>query len=291
MQELEQIFQKQIDFNRNKNIINSDLGQFKFTNQIRSLVKTQTFKSNIHKENIINFLTNQVMQEFCRVNQYYSFDSLAIKKLKGIYVDLWESLNESHIMSIEMKHYKNLKQWLIESNKFVKNIYSNKQNCVIPVACTEYSPELQIQLLQIDLNCLKEPILDIGCGKKGNLVNYFKERGLDSFGIDRFVISEANFNNTDWLKYEYGIEKWGTIISNLGFSNHFNHHHLRVDGNYVEYAKKYMEILKALKVGGKIYYAPSLSFIEPYLDKSEFFIEQKTIDQYAITVSIITKLK
>jgi hypothetical protein len=62
----------------------------------------------------------------------------------------------------------------------------------------------------------------------------------------------------------------GTITSNLGFSNHFNHHHLRKDGHFIEYAKTFMDILNSLKIGGSFYYAPDLPFIEKYLDRSKF---------------------
>ena len=70
---------------------------------------------------------------------------------------------------------------------------------------------------------------------------------------------------------------WGTIISNLGFSNHFRHHHLRNDGDYLDYARKYMEILQSLKPGGAFYYAPDLPFIESYLDPQKYRITKREI--------------
>lgn len=64
------------------------------------------------------------------------------------------------------------------------------------------------------------------------------------------------------------MKKWGTIVSNLGFSNHFNHHNLREDGNFIKYAKTYMNILYSLKPGECFHYAPDLPFIEKYLDEN-----------------------
>jgi hypothetical protein len=54
----------------------------------------------------------------------------------------------------------------------------------------------------------------------------------------------------------------------MAFSNHFIHHNLRADGDFEIYAKKYMEILKSLKLGGRFIYAPSLSFMEEILISS-----------------------
>ena len=79
---------------------------------------------------------------------------------------------------------------------------------------------------------------------------------------------------TDWLEYDYGEEKWGTIISNLSFSNHFNHHNLRENGNYIEYGKTYMNILYSLKIDGSFHYAPDLPFIEKYLDGNQFELKK-----------------
>ena len=46
------------------------------------------------------------------------------------------------------------------------------------LSAPEYSPGLQIEILQIETTQLKEPVLDIGCGKQGNLVNYLCENAL-----------------------------------------------------------------------------------------------------------------
>lgn len=117
------------------------------------------------------------------------------------------------------------------------------------------------------------------------------EKGVETYGIDRFSFTDKNLSNSDWLEYSYGVEKWGTIISNLGFSNHFKHHNLREDGNYIEYGKKYMEILKSLKIGGEFYYAPDLPFIEQYLDSRQFRIDKNEIGKYHFKTTKITRLK
>ena len=103
----------------------------------------------------------------------------------------------------------------------------------------------------IETGNLMEPILDVGCGKKGLLVKYLSYQGFSIVGIDRFSFTESNLFTADWLEYEYGNNHWGTIISNLGFSNHFIHHNLRDDGNYLAYGKKIYGDFEILKSGRK----------------------------------------
>ena len=167
----------------------------------------------------------------------------------------------------------------------------NAGNTIDPVACSEYSPELQIEILQLDLEHLIQPVLDIGCGSHGFLVKYLEKRHVDIFGIDRYKFTSANLITADWLKYDYGKEKWGTIISNLGFSNHFNHHNLRENGNYIAYARTYMNILHSLRVGGFFYYAPALPFIERYLENQQFEIKQHEIVGGDFMATTIKRLK
>jgi hypothetical protein len=79
------------------------------------------------------------------------------------------------------------------------------------------------------------------------------------------------------LEYNYGDQQWGTIISNLGFSNHFRHHNLRNDGDFVTYAKTFMNILQSLRLGGSFFYAPDLPFVEKYLDKTQYTLFKNTL--------------
>ena len=120
-------------------------------------------------------------------------------------------------------------------------------------------------------------------------VNYLKNQGIEALGIDRFKFTASNLITVDWLEFDYGKEKWGTIISNLGFSNHFNHHNLREDGNYIEYGKTYMNILNSLKVGGRFHYAPDLPFIEKYLDNKQFDLRKYEINEYDFKTTKIKK--
>jgi len=242
---------------------------------------------------LIDYTTNRALEEFCRINQYYTFDKQSQVSLRNLYASLFLAIrnNPSEFESIAEWHLTNLKNWLTDANPFAAKLYESKAAIIEPVACCEYSPELQINILQIDLEKITGPVLDIGCGKQAKLVHYLRCKGFEALGFDRFVQSDQYLTNSDWMTFEYGTEKWGTITSNLGFSNHFNHHHLRNDGSFIAYAKKYMAILNSLKTGGSFHYAPDLPFIELYLDKQKYQLTKWDVGAEGISSVKIKRLK
>lgn len=283
----------QIEFNQGKNIFLDNLDFFQFADETVKAVSNIDKLNLDSREYLIDYATDKAIEEFCRVNQYYSFGLNAKKNLRKIYSDLFETFQTrtNSIEDISKNHYEKLKSWLKENNPFAEKIY-NKDNAIVsPVACSEYSPELQFDILQIDVKQLMQPILDIGCGSNGHLVNYLQHQGFEVFGIDRFKFTTPNLMTADWLEYDYGKEKWGTIVSNLGFSNHFNHHNLREDGNYIGYGNTYMSILNSLKVGGCFHYAPDLPFIEKYLENKQFDLKKYEISDYGFKTTRIKKIK
>jgi hypothetical protein len=130
---------------------------------------------------------------------------------------------------------------------------------VVEVVCSEYSPELQLRVLGLEE--VRGPALDVGCGQQRGLVSALRGRGISAEGIDRV-------HGDDWLRYAYGLDRWGTVVSHHGFSLHFLHHHLRPGTSALSYARVYMDILRSLQVGGVFAYAPGLPFIEAMLPTS-----------------------
>lgn len=283
----------QIAFNQGKNIFLDNPELFQFAQETVNAISKMDSLNPVSIQALIDYTTDKAIEEFCRVNQYYSFDLKAKSNLKEIYSDLFESFQAKtdSIEDISKKHYQKLKNWLRDNNPFAEKMYENDTEKVNPVACSEYTPTLQINILHIDLTQLLQPVLDIGCGKNGHLVSHLKNQGIEAYGIDRFSFSNSNLLTADWLEYNYGKEKWGTIISNLGFSNHFNHHNLREDGNYIEYGKNYINILQSLKKGGCFHYAPDLPFIEKYLDHNQFDLNKYEIKEYDFKTTVIKRLK
>ena len=295
---IKQHIKEQIAYNSGKNLLaDAQMNSLQLIQVNPSLVeKIQQMDAETEKE-MIDFLADEALQEFCRVNQYFAFNAESVTELKAIYSELNQKIrrlntkaSQIELDAISHEHYLNLCNWLVHTNAFAGKMYSGDQEYAVPVACSEYPPDLQLSILNIDLKLLIEPVLDIGCGRELNLVNYLRDNGIEAYGIDRFDNDNPYYVKTDWLEYNFDIQKWGSLISNLGFSNHFIHHNLRADGNFRGYAKKYMEMLNSLKSGGSFYYAPDLPFIEKHLDKTNYLFTGYTIDGYVFKSSRVTRL-
>ena len=195
---------KQIEFNQGINVILDEPELFKFiddtVNTISSINDLNTDLENF----LIDYATDKVLDEFCRINQYYSFNSESKNALRCIYADLFNEIlyKKEPIGEISKNHFLRLKKWLIKFNSFAATTYSNAEQRVKPVVCAEYSYDLQIDILKIDVNRLVSPVLDIGCGKQGNLVNYPKSKEIEVFGIDRFKFDSDILHTFDWLEYD-----------------------------------------------------------------------------------------
>lgn len=139
---------------------------------------------------------------------------------------------------------------------------------VVEVVCAEYSPALQLQVL--GLTDVRGPLLDVGCGEQRRLVEEVRGRGTSAEGIDRAF-------GDDWLNYDYGVERWATVVSHHGFSLHFMHHHLRPGATALRYAQGYMNILRSLQSGGVFAYAPGLPFLEGMLPADAYRVVRVTL--------------
>lgn len=138
---------------------------------------------------------------------------------------------------------------------------------------TEYEADLQLRVLGVTIDDMVEPILDLGCGEHATLVRHLREYQLDATGLDQFDHDEPFVRSGDWLDESLGAERWGTILSHMAWSNRFLQHHLDPSGHPERYAKRYMEILAALKRGGSFIYSPGLPFIERLLPREQYDIK------------------
>jgi predicted 3-demethylubiquinone-9 3-methyltransferase (glyoxalase superfamily) len=291
-------FQENIDhqlaYNQGKNLFYQGILQsLRFSPETLAAIKCYGEITDESENLLIDYSANRALEEFCRVNQYYTFDKQAREALKAIYTDLFANLKTRKIPveAIAEKHYGNLANWLAATNAFAEKVYATNDQNVEPVACSEYSSELQVEILKLDVSRMLEPVLDIGCGKEGNLVLHLRNCGIEAYGFDRFAFTDSFLTHSNWFEFEFKTGQWGTIVSNLGFSNHFKHHHLRNDGNFIGYAQKYMEILNALKVCGSFHYAPDLPFVEQYLDETKYHLTRQSIGNYDFKSVIIKRLK
>jgi len=284
---------KQIEGNRGSNLFEdgAELPLRFFDETLQAIANLR--ETAIENETLlIDYATDKAIEAFCHANQYYLFSSEAKQALRTLYHNLYQRLRSGteSTADIEKHHYQQLKAWLEESNPFAAKLYAGAGNRITPVACAEYSPEIQCDLLKIKADSLMEPILDIGCGRQAQLVRHLNALGLRTIGIDRFAPADERLICADWLAFHYEPNTWGTIVSHLGFSNHFRHHNAREDGHYIAYAQTYMAILQSLKRGGCFHYAPDLPFIEPYLDPLQFRITKYPIEGYDLCTSRIERI-
>ncbi|MEG0693542.1 MAG: class I SAM-dependent methyltransferase, partial [Oscillospiraceae bacterium] len=236
--------------------------------------------SSIQKNRLCENCKIMFMQRFYGVNQYIYFSKVHESMIVQIYKRLLHDLENLSLgfEIIEHSHYERIKKFIAITNSSVYQLNVKGDDKAKGFVCKEYSVEFLLDLFDLDLNNLMEPILDIGCGKYGSLVCYLQASGLQAFGFDRNA-SGKNIVAMDWMTYDYGENTWGCIISNLSFSSHFLYHHLRNDDISNLYAMAYMDILSSLKKNGKWIYAPSIDFFEDLLPRDLYLIEREKIHE------------
>lgn len=157
-------------------------------------------------------------------------------------------------------------------------------NCVDSNGCQpiseEYTVELQLKVLHLSPTEIQEPVLDLGCGKDAALVHWLKCQGKNALGIDLCANPERGCVAVDWFKFPFVPGYFGTIVAHLSFSLHFLRHHLDPKGDAESFAKQYMNILRALKVGGRMVYAPGLPFIEKLLPERGYRVTRFPVEDY-----------
>ncbi|HGJ66039.1 TPA: class I SAM-dependent methyltransferase [bacterium] len=233
--------------------------------------------------NTAEYMSKMLIEQLLSKNQFLTIeqdDRLELieiyKRELGDFLDILRNFdNHESIIEYLKKHFTYIA-------KFIINLYrQDKESTEFAISeaiCSQYSATTQMHILRIDdPKKLVQPILDVGCGKDAYLVKYLLRHDIEAYGIDRHVTIGQNLITTDWFDYDFKPNFWGTIISQMAFSIHFFHHHLRKDGNPSKFARLYMKLLSSLKNGGSFIYAPGLPFIEQYLPLDQFAVEKKDI--------------
>jgi hypothetical protein len=240
-------------------------------------------------EKLVELFVNRAIEFTYASNQFIQLDSKEEARLRRIYrlylhqivQILTESSSEVDISAgmarLVKTHFQDLRTNI--SRFFDPETSGTEQANVIlqKVVCAEYTPEMQLEILNVQVEALQEPVMDLGCGKSGGLVAYLRQKGIRAIGVDRLVDPSPNLIQSDWLEYNFVPGQWGTVISHMAFSNHFFFQHLYQHGSIETYARQYMAILQALKIGGSFYYAPGLPFIERFLSLDIYQATRKQI--------------
>jgi hypothetical protein len=252
------------------------------SNCINELVEKNTIDEIIKKrDELIKVSEREFIHILDERNQFYSFSSVQKIKIQKVYMmlinDIYQKITSSNL---------DLENLIIEHRKRLQCVFNSP---VSKKPCSYYDAKIQIDILEIDIQKLVEPIIDVGCGKNANMVMYLDDKGYSVFGIDRYCeIKSDKIESVSWDDFVFKKNYWGTVISHMAFSNHFIYHYLKNDSVDYQYAIKYKEILDSIRKMGSFYYTPSLPFIEKYLDKQEYKIEYSELKKVGITH--ITKL-
>ncbi|UQQ36697.1 class I SAM-dependent methyltransferase [Paenibacillus polymyxa] len=236
---------------------------------LRSLKRQHTYHV------FVKDVAAQILSQFVNTNQYLHFHTDHARELTELYDRFFtrieklfpkKSMAGATLELLLQQHYGHLRDFLIRTNGSEMFTKYAESEYTFWIPCEEYTPELQANLLGLDIARLQEPVLDVGCGSEARLVTYLRAYGIEAYGTDRLAETDGCITRGDWLATTYEESTWGTIVSHMAFSNHFIHHHLKTDGNIHEYAHKYMELLRAIRPGGSFIYSPCLLFMEELLD-------------------------
>jgi hypothetical protein len=286
MNRIDKALQRQIDLNKTKNMLYDQLGQIieidpDFLAALEELLTShEKAFSEQELQDTISSAARLLLKRLYAINQFLQIDEQKMRLLEGIYLRTWQRIVETKNVQATLKdyHYPELADWISSSypQSFLEPLRSSPT--IGHVICEEYSPQLQIELLKLDVHTLKQPLLDIGCGSTASLVRHLHTLRVDAHGIDRQIEKEETYlEQMDWLGYEFEPDTWGTIISNMAFTNHliYAYHH---DNTQLElYLRKFNEIIASLTIGGSFHYAPSVPFVEQRLKTNLYMIERLKI--------------
>ena len=241
----------------------------------------------------VSFTAKELVKRLYSINPYLQVSKEAVENLEQIYRQTWQRIKKTQDIKSTLHefHYPELSKWVAKlyPEEFQERLRLSPG--IGHVAYGEYSAELQIELLGIDTAHIKPPIIDIGCGSQANLVVYFRSLGIEAHGIDRSLETHKPYlTRMDWLDYCFEPNRWGTIVSNMGFTNHLNYAYLHDYSQLERYLLKMKEIVESLTKGGYFYYAPSLPFVEDRLSTKNYKVarERKVSDTF---VSMIIRIE
>ncbi|MDC7240771.1 MAG: hypothetical protein PQJ50_10465 [Spirochaetales bacterium] len=276
---MEKKIEKQIGLNKNINLFSSNLNKnFQIDNDfIAELLNLKIQNKGISRESLRK-TRNIVLETLYGINQYINVQQKDMIELEEIYKVTFDKISTVNVSEVMIDHYQRLSTWL---SRFYPNHFINQlreQEIIGSVLNEEYSADFQIYILDLVVANLDEPIIDIGCGKTGNLPCKLKEMGKDAVGIDRIIEEEKDYLiEKNWFDFYFENEKWGTIISNMSFVNHLLYTYENDNLNLEKYLIKFKEILDALKPCGRFIYTPSIPFLENYLDGKKYRISRDLI--------------
>ena len=271
--------EKRLQDNRRVNLLSKDIENIIYLDEDFLTVLSESKRNNAEpNEDILEYTVNQLLDVIYGINQYLDIDSESIDALKQIYRNTYERLDEKHPEDTLRVHYQELSIWLSDlyPPEFVSVL--RDMPTIGKVENREYSAELQTRILGINVQNLKEPVLDLGCGKHAVLVNALRSYGVEAYGVDRVISDGSNYLYAcSWFNFDFSQKRWGTILANMSFSNHFVYALQNEKSRVEKFSVQFDKILASLDLGGIFIYAPSIIPAEQSLDGRFYRIERETV--------------
>ena len=106
------------------------------------------------------------------------------------------------------------------------------------------------------------------------MVHFLRSKNLKAYGTDRSVKVEIDYLlEADWFEYDYGSNKWGTIVSNLSFANHLVYAQKYEVAKVTRYLNTFSKILDSLKIGGTFAFAPAVEDLANQVNQTKYEME------------------
>lgn len=237
------------------------LGLAEAVNELVEHCIESTKRYTYERNQFVNFTTEYDELLNAEFTDFIHQIRAALQKIKT------EAGLEAEMISVLKVHHERLR--LIMASYCVtyqdNNLRGNPLLRTVP--CEEYSAEFQLSVMGLELHELVEPVLDIGCGTKGTLVNYLCEQGIAAFGVDRLTPESPFFFRSDWFDFNYSSQPWGSILAHQSLSTHFIYSYLHQPVSIEKFTKLTMDILDGLQTGTFLGYAPGLPFFESEVEK------------------------
>ena len=241
--------EQQILTNKNLNLLFNQLDSAIGIDKSFRETLTTLKRDNEDVNDLIDYTVRKTLDTIFLINQYLEITKKDINRLKKIYKETWMDLNEENLEQVIRQHHKKLSAWIARFYPpyFISAL--ENQPLIGHVRNEEYSAELQSAIFDIKIEELKEPIIDIGCGKNGRLVKAISLVKKSVTGIDRFITDENELLlENDWFEFYFEGNHWGTIFANMSFSNHLLYTFTNDQRNIFRYFAKYKEIIESLKI-------------------------------------------
>lgn len=295
MRKVSNALQRQLDLNEGKNLLHTQVEQLlEMDETFLAALEEQVSDPNgpisaDRLERIAADAAASLVSKIYARNQYIQIDKRAQDSLKRIYIESWQNLVETKEIesTIRNHHYPRIRAFLEQTYPHSLAVGLQKATQLGRVPCGEYSAGLQTRIFRFQRETIKEPILDIGCGAKGNLVRFLRSQRLEAYGLDRTIDDKTDFLiEADWFDYDYGLCKWGTVFSNLSLANHLMYAQRYDRGKVPLYLNVFSDVLDSLSVGGSFTFAPAVPQMEEHVDLGRYMTNRWELPPVARVMEI-----